>query len=111
MSSHMKDLATAIRDRRVILFVGAGASMSVVLPSWQTLVEHMAEELGLDRALLDEQQLTYQALAEYHRLKQGSIGPLRSWMDRNWKVSSERVEASELHGLIVQLDFPTIYTT
>jgi hypothetical protein len=32
-------------------------------------------------------------------------------MDRNWKVSSERVEASELHGLIVQLDFPTIYTT
>lgn len=50
-------------------------------------------------------------LAEYYRLKQGSLGPLRSWMDRNWKASRERVEASRLHRLIVELDLPIIYTT
>jgi hypothetical protein len=50
-------------------------------------------------------------LAEYYLLQQGSIGPLRSWMDRNWSVSRERVEASLLHRIIVSLDFPIIYTT
>jgi hypothetical protein len=50
-------------------------------------------------------------LAEFYRLKQGGMGPLRSWLDRNWKVASDRVSASQLHKLIVELDFPAIYTT
>nr|WP_249806498.1 SIR2 family protein [Bradyrhizobium sp. 62] len=50
-------------------------------------------------------------LAEYYRLKRGGIGPLRSWLDRNWRVDPDRIAASRLHKLIVELDFPTIYTT
>ncbi|MEH2537059.1 hypothetical protein V1278_002620 [Bradyrhizobium sp. AZCC 1577] len=53
----------------------------------------------------------YQMLAEFYRLKQGGLGPLRSWLDRNWKVAPDRVSASQLHKLIVELDFPAIYTT
>jgi hypothetical protein len=111
MLSATEELAHSIKQRRAILFVGAGVSMSVGLPSWQMLVEHMAETLGIDHDMVREPNLTYQMLAEYYRLKQGSIGPLRSWMDRNWSVSRERVEASRLHQLIVSLDFPIIYTT
>jgi hypothetical protein len=109
--SDTDELAEAIRQRRAILFVGAGVSMSVGLPSWQKLIEHMAAELGLERDIIREPNLSYQMLAEYYRLQQGSLGPLRSWMDRNWKVSREKVEASRLHRLIVSLDFPIIYTT
>jgi hypothetical protein len=107
----LDDLAAAIKDRSVILFVGAGVSMSVGLPSWKTLIQHMASELGLDLTGESSDVTSYQALAEYYRLKQGSIGPLRSWMDRNWKVSPDKVKASAVHNLIVQLDFPSIYTT
>ena len=32
-------------------------------------------------------------------------------MDREWKVSEERVRESRIHQLIVELDFPLIYTT
>jgi hypothetical protein len=32
-------------------------------------------------------------------------------MDRNWSVPEERVRSSEIHRLIVELDFPIIYTT
>ena len=32
-------------------------------------------------------------------------------MDRTWSVSEERVRGSRLHELIVELDFPLIYTT
>jgi SIR2-like domain len=104
-----EDLVRAVRDRRAILFAGAGLSMCVGLPSWRVLIEHMVEELELDPACIEE--TTYQTLAEYYRLKQGSIGALRSWMDRNWSVPDEIVRASEIHRLIVELDFPIIYTT
>ena len=105
-----EDLANAVRERRAILFVGAGLSMSVGLPSWREFINHMISELQLDRQQLG-QDFSYQTLAEYYRIKQGSIGPLRSWLDRAWSVSEERVRSSKVHELIVNLDFPIIYTT
>ncbi|WP_342640072.1 SIR2 family NAD-dependent protein deacylase [Rhodoligotrophos ferricapiens] len=111
IASAVEELADAICQRKVILFVGAGVSMNVGLPSWSTLIEHMVEDLGLDKHCAEVKDCSYQMLAEYYRLKEGSIGPLRSWMDRNWKVSDEKVKQSRLHKLIVELDFPIIYTT
>ena len=63
--------------------------MTVGLPSWSTLIEHMAEELGFDPEIVADPDINYFTLAEYYRLKQGSIGPLRSWMDRNWTIPEE----------------------
>src|SRR5438045_1603668 len=100
-----------MNERRVILFAGAGVSMSVGLPSWQQFIDHLATELGLESSLVLGPGTTHHTLAEYYRIREGSIGPLRSWMDRNWKVSDEKVRASRIHQLIVQLQFPIIYTT
>jgi NAD-dependent SIR2 family protein deacetylase len=111
MASVIEQLAQSVKERRAILFVGAGVSMSVGLPSWEKLIEHMEDELGLDRATVEMPEPSYQALAEYYRLKHGSIGSLRSWMDREWSVSREKVKGSAIHELIVSLDFPIIYTT
>jgi hypothetical protein len=105
------DLVEAIQRRRAILFVGAGVSMSVGLPSWQRLIEHMTAELGLSDVTAPGRDFTYQTLAEYYRIKQGSIGPLRSWMDGEWKIAPERAARSPIHQLIVALGFPLIYTT
>jgi SIR2-like domain len=105
------ELVTAVRERRAILFAGAGLSMNVGLPSWQKFIEHMAQELRLDADEVLGPGTSYHTLAEYYRIKQGSIGSLRSWMDRHWKVSEEKVRASKMHELIVKLDFPIVYTT
>src|SRR3954452_13509727 len=104
-------LADAIKRRHAILFVGAGVSMAVGLPAWQTLIDHILKELDLDAGVIDGMNDGYQMLAEFYRLKQGGLGALRSWLDRNWKVASDRVAESKLHKLIVELDFPAIYTT
>jgi hypothetical protein len=107
----LDDLAQSIKDRRAILFAGAGLSMAVGLPSWRELIAHMGRDLGVDSDAFAGYDHSYQTLAEYYRIKRGSIGPLRSWMDRNWSVSEEKVKESKVHQLIVELDFPLIYTT
>ncbi|WP_210528241.1 SIR2 family NAD-dependent protein deacylase [Rubellimicrobium arenae] len=111
MADDIDELARSIHDRRAILFVGAGVSMVVGLPSWQELIDHMVEDLGLEEEAMAGVSLDHPILAEYYRIRHGSIGPLRSWMDREWKVSEERVRDSRVHQLIVELDFPLIYTT
>ncbi len=108
MAASYHELVDAIRRRRSLLFVGAGVSRSVGLPSWSELIDHMRRELGLAAG---ETTAGYQTLAEYYRLTQGSIGSLRSWMDRTWTVSEERVRSSRIHEVIVELDFPLVYTT
>jgi hypothetical protein len=106
-----EELAVAVAERRALLFAGAGLSMSVGLPSWQEFIDRTAAELSLECGEGSGLSSSYHTLAEYYRIRQGSIGPLRSWMDRHWKVSSEKVRASKIHRLVVDLDFRIIYTT
>lgn len=104
------DLADAIRRRRAILFVGAGVSKNVGVPTTGEIVTEMARQLGLDpqefRTLAD-----HRMLAEFYLLTKGTLGPLRSWMDVTWHRQDVDVKNSEIHRLIVELAFPIIYTT
>ena len=102
-------LVSAVREHRAILFVGAGVSMNLGLPSFRKLVDHIGEDLGFDPDIFH----TFgdsQSLAEFCVLKK-KIGPLQSWMDRAWHPGSIEIRKSKVHRLIVELDFPIVYTT
>jgi len=43
----MKDLINKIRNRQVILFVGAGVSATIGLPTWSQLMDYVADSLGV----------------------------------------------------------------
>jgi len=110
-STHsLSELIEAIKARNVILFVGGGVSMNLGLPSWEELIEKLARDLGFDKDVYKSMG-DHLVLAEYYKLLKG-IGPLRSWMDRKWH-NTEKVDISKsyIHQLIVNLDFPIIYTT
>lgn len=106
----MEQLIEAYRSKRLILFVGAGVSMSLGLPSWRQLVDHMAKELGFDPDIYRTFGTDY-SLAEFYRITKGQIGPLRSWMDREWHSASIDVSKSRVHELIAKADCDLIYTT
>lgn len=106
----MKELIEALRKKNVILFVGAGLSMNLGLPSWDDLINHIAEDLGYDADVFK----TYGdnlSLAEFYEIEKGTIGSLRSWMDQKWHANGIKIDKSIIHKLIYDLDFPIIYTT
>jgi hypothetical protein len=106
----MKELKKAYNSKKLILFVGAGVSMNLGLPSWNDLVSKIAEDLDYDPAIFATYG-TPLALAEYYRMKKGSIGPLRSWMDREWHGSHIEIDKSAIHRNIAVGGFERIYTT
>ncbi len=106
----MDKLLKAYRDRRLILFVGAGVSMGMGLPSWQKLVDRMAEELDYDPAIFNSYGGAL-ALSEFYRIKRGGIGPLIEWMDNASHPSDVDISKSKVHELIANLDVDLIYTT
>lgn len=106
----MEQLLSSFEQGNVILFVGAGVSMNIGLPSWRTLIDKIAEDLGYDPEIYQTFGNS-EALAEYYKLKTGSIGPLRSWMDRNWHTDNIDISKSKVHEYIAKAKFPIIYTT
>lgn len=84
--------------------------MNLGLPSWSQLIDKIAEDLSYDPDIYRTFGDNY-ALAEYYKIKKGSIGPLRSWMDRSWSLPSKKIEDSKIHELITHINFPIIYTT
>lgn len=106
----MKGLIESIKNKNTILFVGAGVSMNLGLPSWDSLLNYIARELDYEPEVFKSFGDAL-SLAEYYKLKKGDIGPLRSWMDRNWHSDNIKIKDSKIHKLIFDLDFPIIYTT
>ncbi len=105
----MDQLINSYRQGNVILFVGAGVSMNLDLPSWKDLIDHVARDLGYDPEIYATFG-DYLALAEYYKLQKCSIGPLRSWMDVEWH-SKVDISKSDIHKLITEMNFPIVYTT
>lgn len=107
----MKDeLLDAHRTGKLMLFVGAGVSANLGLPSWGELIGHIANELGYDPKIFSTYG-THLALAEFYKKKKGSLGALRSWMDREWHKSTIDIKTSDIHRLITEGNFSRIYTT
>ncbi|WP_043775222.1 SIR2 family protein [Roseivivax isoporae] len=106
-----EQLADLVMRKKVVLFAGAGLSVPLELPSWSSLIDHMATELGYDPEVLVPDGADHLQIAEFYKLERNSIGELRSWMDRSWHIPDDRLLKSRVHEQIVELDFPLIYTT
>lgn len=108
----IQELMNSIKNKDVILFVGSGVPKNLGLPVYSELMNQMAKNLGFDS---EEFKLwgnnDFLILAEYYYNQKGTLGALRSWMDRLWHHTDIDIGSSEIYKLIIELDFPAIYTT
>ncbi|WP_338452363.1 SIR2 family protein [Niallia oryzisoli] len=108
----IQELAHAIKNKDVILFVGSGVPKNLGLPVYSELINQMAENLGYDPAQFNSWgNGDFLIMAEYYYNQKGTLGALRSWMDRLWHHSKIDIGKSEIYKMIIELDFPVIYTT
>ena len=107
-----QELAAAIRNKNVILFVGSGVPKNLGLPVYSELMNQMADILGIDAEQFKIWgNHDFLIMAEYYYNQKGTLGALRSWMDRIWHHQDINIGDSEIYKLIIDLNFPIIYTT
>ena len=106
----IEKLKESIKNGEVILFVGAGVSKTINLPTWSELIDYIATQLDYNESIFScyGDALT---LAEYYKINKGHIGELRSWMDTQWNVDVNNLLSSKIYSSIVSMNFPIIYTT
>lgn len=68
------ELLQAYRTNKLMLFVGAGVSANLSLPTWDELIAHIARELGYDPKIFATYG-TPLALAEYYIKKKAAWAP------------------------------------
>ena len=109
--SVIEDLKSEIRQKMVILFVGAGVSKNIGLPLFSELIDEVARRSDYDPSIFKTLS-NYQSLVEYYQIKRKGIGDLRSFMDVEWhKQDISVLETTSIYKDIVDLSFPIIYTT
>ena len=105
-----KELLASYKKGNVILFVGAGVSANLNLPTWSNLINDIARELEYEPEIFSTFGEHY-ALAEYYRIRKGNIKSLTDKMKSEWVPSQEEIGKSVIHKKIVECNFPIIYTT
>jgi hypothetical protein len=104
-------LVQEIENRHVILFVGSGISAGLGLPTWEDFIGRLGAEFHFEPNEFLTLSSDFRSLAEFYRLEKGSLTDLCSRMARDWNVRDNKLAASQVHQLIVRLDFPIVYTT
>lgn len=111
MNDNIDRLKESIKQRKVILFVGAGVSRNIGLPLFSNLIDQVADKLGYTPAVFKTLS-NYQSLVEYYQIKNNGIKDLCESMDKQWHEKGVEVfNTTSIYKNIVELDFPFIYTT
>ena len=100
-------LVQAVRERKAILFAGAGLSCTLGLPLFDVLTSYLGSQLNLP----DWERHEFPALAEYYLLQTSASDRLFQWMRKQWHPNNIDIKASRAHNCILDLNFPVLYTT
>lgn len=110
MSTIPSELASRLASDQVIIFVGAGASKALGLPTYPELMRQIGELLDFDGDLFQGFG-DYLTLAEFYYLRRKGLRELQGYLRGNWRRSRAEILKSDVHRAIVALGCSLIYTT
>lgn len=105
------ELARLIRQKKVMLFIGAGISASVNFPTWDGLIKDLGAMQGYEGDLF-QCYGDNMMLAEY--VKNKGFDQLSEMIQNKFQCTEEilqELDNSEIYKNILELEIPVIYTT
>lgn len=113
INEDITELAKLIKDRKVLLFVGAGISASLGFPSWNDLIGRLGKIEGFEKDLFQSYG-DNMMLAEFSKQKDSAkvyeVMQQIFSLDKHPEIE-DRLRKSEIYRLLLELNFPIIYTT
>lgn len=110
MSAVPDELVAKLAKGQLMLFVGAGVSMALGLPSYAQLMREIGDHVGFDGPIF-EGFGDYLTLAEYYHLEKSGLQELQRHLRKKWMKSPKEIIESPVHRAIVELGCKLIYTT
>ena len=113
------ELRRLYHERRVVPFIGAGASMSVSWssgkdrgPSWKEMVNQAILILGSNNPELLRTRGSDLQILEYFKIKAGDLAPLTNWLSRQFAMATDDdILKSPILAELVALERCSIYYT
>lgn len=103
-------LVDALRCGECVLFVGSGVSAGSGLPGWSSLIEELADDLGIDRAARRDDLDYFLDLAQWYRDERRKP-PLSQRIQRRFSVASSGARPTLSHYLLTSLPIRYVVTT
>lgn len=103
---YIKNIKKAIKDDKLVLFVGAGISMESGLPSWNDIIGVFLNELNIEK---DSRNLDYLKIAQMYKDEYGS----QQYLERINEIFSIHKNAipNHYHNLIAKINPKHVITT
>jgi len=104
------NLVNAFKESRVVVFIGAGASVTVGLPSWNKLVTDLAIQLEIppDAGPEEFSPSLLNKVPQYYENRFGRLELIRRLENL---IKHHRIRNSRVHELIAELSCELFYTT
>lgn len=107
---NLEMLARLIKEKKVMLFIGAGISASVGFASWGELISRLGIDQGYDKEIFKEYG-NNMMLAEYVDNRSRRVyEKIREIFRIDDDIRAE-LKKSEIYDALLKLDCPVIYTT
>lgn len=98
-------LAKELISNKLIIFVGAGASIDSKLPTWNDLIRNFSKELGLEKKELDNEELL--DIPEKYYKKFGKVPYYRILED----IFKKEFQPNSIHKALEKLEVNYVITT
>src|SRR5574344_2253529 len=105
----IKNIQKAIENNKLIIFVGAGVSRNSGIPTWESLVQILANELGIkpnsdNRCFSNDEFLK---IPQYYFNERGK----KEYDEKIKEILDKKVKPNEIHKIIFELNPQHIVTT
>lgn len=110
MDDIINEVIKLIKDKKLVLFIGAGVPASIGMPTWRELIDFMGNELGL-KSIKSSSYSDFLQIASYYMSQKKSLKGIQDYLKDASTKNRLNLNKSSIYKSIVNLKIGKVYTT